>query len=196
MNRFCLFLGCAALVAGCFGPSPKLNYYTLSAAQASPPAAGAASRPLNVYVGPVTIPETVDRPQMVTRVDANQVEIAELERWAEPLKSAIPRVVADTLGRELGPGTVMTSKQSATLTFDYRVALDVQRFDFSASDGATIDALWTIRTEGEAAPRVGRSQAREPAGAANPEAMAAAQGRALEKVAREIAAAIREMGRQ
>ena len=182
------------LLAGCFGAPVKLNYYTLSSQPSSPAAIPAASRPLGIYVGPVTIPETVDRPQMVFRVDANQVEIADLERWAEPLKAAIPRLVAETLARELAASTVMTSKQSATLDFDYRVAIDVQRFDFSAGDGAAIDALWTIRAA-KGAPRTGRSEAREAGGARDAQAMAAAHSRALEKVARDIAAAIRELPR-
>ena len=185
-----LMAAALTLLAACGAPA-KLNYYTLSAAQSA--AGGAApSRPLKIYVGPVTIPETVDRPQMVRRLDANEVEIADLERWAEPLKAGIPRLVADTLARELPSSTVMTSRQSATLDFDWRVALDVQRFDFSASEGAAIDVLWTVRgAKGE--PRSGRSEAREAGGSRDAQAMAAAESRALEKVARDIAAAIRSM---
>ncbi len=189
--RRLLLAASLALLAGCFGPPVKLNYYTLSS-QPSPAALAAASRPLGIYVGPVTLPETVDRPQMVFRVDANQVEIADLERWAEPLKAAIPRLVAETLAREVAGSTVMTSRQSATLDFDYRVALDVQRFDFSAGDGSAVDVLWTIRAA-KGAPRTGRTEAREAGGSRDAQAMAAAHSRALEKVARDIAAAIRGM---
>ena len=183
MKRF-LLAAAAALLAACAAPA-KLNYYTLSSQVASP-AAVSSTRPLSIYVGPVTIPETVDRPQMVFRVDPNQVEIAELERWAEPLKAAIPRLVADTLARELSASAVMTSRQSATLDFD------LQRFDFSAGDGAAIDALWTIRGA-KGAPRTGRSEAREAGGSRDAQSMAVAQSRALDKVARDIAAAIRGM---
>jgi uncharacterized protein len=182
-----------ALLAACGTPA-KLNYYTLTVPAAAPGASPAAGAP-NIYVGPITIPETVDRPQMVKRVDVNQVEIADLDRWAEPLKAAIPRLVAETLSRELGGATVMTSRQSATLAFDYRVGVDLQRFDFSPGEGAAVDALWTIRGEKDGASRTGRSAAREPAAGAGFEAMAAAQSRALDKVARDIAAAIRALPR-
>jgi hypothetical protein len=203
-----------ALLAGCGTPA-KLNYYTLAVAQASGAgaASGAASvsasaspsasasapatpgRAFSVYVGPVTIPEAVDRPQMVMRIAANQVEIADLDRWAEPLKAAIPRLISETLTRELATPTVMTSRQSATLAFDYRVAVDVQRFDFTG-DAALVDALWTLRTEKDGAPRTGRSEAREPAASRDPRSMAAAQSRAIEKVARDIAEAIRALERR
>lgn len=190
--RAVLFALVAACLAACGTPA-KLSYYTLAPSSAPPANPGPAG--LAVFVGPVTIPEGVDRPQMVRRVDANRVEIADLDRWAEPLKAAIPRVIADTLARDLGTATVMTSRQSATLAFDYRVAIDIARFDFSPGEGAAIDALWTIRAGKEGAPRTGRSQAREAAGAGSAEAMAAAEGRALESVAREIAATIRTMPR-
>jgi hypothetical protein len=183
-----LLCALAVALAGCGTPA-QLNYFTLTAP--APSASPAAARSPSVYVGPVTIPEAVDRPQMVRRLAANQVEIADLDRWAEPLKAAIPRVLADAIGRELGTSTVMTSRQSATLAFDYRVAVDIERFDFSAGDGAAVDALWTIRAGPDGAPRTGRSQARESAGSGAPEAMAAAQSRALEAVARDIAAQIK-----
>ncbi len=191
--RRMLVAGLAALLAACGTPA-KLNYFTLTAQPSAAPSP-AAARPLAIYVGPVTLPEAVDRPQMVVRVDANRVEIVDLDRWAEPLKTAVPRLVAETLARELGTANVMTSRQSATLAFDYRVALDVERFDFSASEGAIVDVLWTIRTAKSEVPRTGRSQAREAAGGAGAQSMAAAQSRALEQVAREIAAAIRAMER-
>jgi uncharacterized lipoprotein YmbA len=187
-------LGASLVLLAACGAPVKLNYYTLALPATAPGAAPATSAP-SVYVGPVTIPDAVDRVQMVKRLDVNQVELVDLDRWAEPLKAAIPRIVAETLARELGGATVMTSRQSATIVFDYRVALDVQRFDFSAGEGATVDALWTIRAEKDVGPRTGRTEARSPAGGGGPEAMAAAESLALEKVAREIAAAIRAMPR-
>jgi uncharacterized lipoprotein YmbA len=186
-------LAAALLAAGCFGgPSPKLSYYTLSAPPV--PAAPDSGASLAIYVGPVSVPEAVDRPQMVLRSDANQVELDEFHRWAEPLKQAIPRVVADTLMRELGTQRVLTSRSSGTLDFDYRVALDVQRFDSSAAGGAALELLWTIRPRSGAA-TTGRAVVREPAPSPDASGIAAAHSRALEQAAREIAAQIKSLPR-
>lgn len=182
-------LAAAVLAAGCFGPAAKLNYYMLSAPAV--PASPAPAASLGVYVGPASVPESVDRPQMVLRSDANQVELAELHRWAEPLKQAIPRVIAESLMRELGTQRVMTSRQSAALDFDYRVALDVQRFDSSYDAGAVLEVLWTLRSAKGGAPRIGRSVAAEPAPSRDAAGVAAAHSRALERVAHDIAEAIR-----
>jgi uncharacterized protein len=185
--RFAAILAVAILAAGCFGgPAPKLNYYTLATPQA--PGASGATSTLSVFVGPVTVPEGVDRPQMVLRSGANQVDIDDFHRWAEPVKYAIPRVLADALMKELATQRVMTTRQSSVLDFDYRVAIDVQRFDSSLGDGASLDALWTLRDKAGAI-RTGRTVAQERAG--DYDGIAAAHGRALERLARDIAAAIK-----
>jgi uncharacterized lipoprotein YmbA len=150
-----------------------------------------ASCALKIFVGPVTIPEGVDRPQMVMRTSPNQVQIDDLDRWAEPLKAAIPRLVAETLVTRLGQCDVMTSRQSATLDFDFRVAIDIDRFDFSAGEGSAVDATWTIRGAKNPTPRTGHTRVRDAGGGGDPQAMAAAQSRAVEKVAGDVAEAIR-----
>jgi uncharacterized lipoprotein YmbA len=182
--------GLAALAAAC-GSAPKLNYYTLTAPPA--PAPASLSSPLSVFVGPVSVPEGVDRPQMVLRAGPNEVAIDDFHRWAEPLKGAIPRVLADSLMRELGTQRVATTRQSASLAFDYRVAVDVQRFDSSFDEGAAIDALWTIHSAKGGEPRTGRTVAREKAPTRDAQGVAAAHSRALEMLARDIAAAIRAL---
>lgn len=189
-----LMMACAASLLAACGTPAKLSYYTLTAQETARGSAPQASA-LKIYVGPVTIPEGVDRPQMVVRTSPNQVRIEDLERWAEPLKAGIPRLVAETLGRQLAPSDVMTSRQSATLDFDFRVALDIDRFDFSAGEGAAVDATWTIRGPKMAAAKTGHTRSREPAGGGDAQAMAAAQSRAVEKIASDIAEAIRALPR-
>ena len=112
-----------ALIAGC-GTSPKESDYTLSAAEA-PAAAGQARATYTVAVGPATVPAVVDRFQIVLQLDANRVEVNDLQRWAEPLRRAIPRVVALNLARELPAARVFVYPPSGSEVSDYRVFLDV-----------------------------------------------------------------------
>ncbi|MGH8649645.1 MAG: PqiC family protein, partial [Burkholderiales bacterium] len=73
------------LLAAC-GSSPKERYYTLTSAPSAPaPAPGVAAS--SIAVGPVTVPEAVNQPQIVVQIAANQVAITEFHRWAAPLKS-------------------------------------------------------------------------------------------------------------
>ncbi len=79
---------------------------------------------------------------------------------------------------------------------DYRVAIEVQRFDSSLDEGATIDALWTVTAAAGSRTRNGRSVEHAPAASHDPGAVAAAHGHALERVARAIADAIRALGKE
>src|SRR5436190_23661299 len=87
----------AALAAAC-GTPPKEHFYTLSFATPVEPATPAT---VTIAVAAVAVPEAVDRTSMVVRTGPNQVDIDDLHRWAEPLKSAIPRALAANLAREI-----------------------------------------------------------------------------------------------
>jgi uncharacterized lipoprotein YmbA len=178
----------AVLAAGC-GTPLKERFYTLAPPPAASPAPSPASASFSVVVGPLTIPETVDRPQLVLRVAPNRVLIVEEARWAAPLKSEISRVIAAELAQLLEGAQTSTAAQRATPNADYRVFIDIQRFDSAPGDGVAIEAQWSLRT-GDNVRQTGRSAVREAAGTSY-EDIVAAHGRALAAVSRDIAAAIR-----
>ncbi len=187
----CAAVMLALLLAACAAaPGPTIEYFTLAAP--NPGVAPAASPSPAVYVGPVSIPEAVDRSEMVLDRGPNQVAISDAYQWAEPLERAIPVVVAQALARELGSSRVMTSREASGGDFDYRVGIEVQRFESSLDDGATIDALWTITTRDDRRYE-GRSTVHEALRGSGPAALAGAHSRALVQVAREIADAIRDI---
>ncbi len=181
----------AFVLAACSAPAPREQFFTLSSPDrgAALPAADSPS----VFVGPVSVPEAVDREGMVLRTAPNEVDISEGYRWAEPLRQAIPRVIAETLAHELGSSRVLASGQAAGLPVDYRVAIEVQRFESSLDEGATVDALWTVKAAREGRSRNGRSLVHEPLASHGPRALAAAHSHALARVAHDIAAAIRSL---
>ena len=185
-----IFVVCLAFVmAGC-SRSPRVTYYTLeSGVQVG--SAAAATAVSSIAVGPVTLPEVVDRPQLVVRVAANRVEILESHRWAEPLKSEIPRLIAENLGRLLGSNHVSSYLQHAGVAPDYRLLLDIQRFESSPGVAVTVEAVWSLRRTTGGAPKTGRSLVREPVDAVGYDPLVSAYGRALLAVSRDLATAIR-----
>jgi len=194
-RRAWIGLKLALLAADC-GTPPKEYFYTLSDHPRGDLATGdatAAGSNYSVAIAPVSVPEGVDRPQMVVRADGNQVELSELHRWAEPLKSEIPRVLAVHLRRALGTARIATADQSASLDADYRIAIDMQRFESILGENVVIEALWSVRAAEGGRARTGRSFISEPARGADHEALAAAHGRALAQVAGELAGAIRSL---
>jgi uncharacterized lipoprotein YmbA len=181
------------LLAGCATP-PRENFYTLSA---DAPSEGVADRALpiaaSVVVGPVSLPELVDRPQLVVRIAANQVVILEQQRWAGPLKSEIARVIAENLGQLLGTPRASADPENVVRDADYRVLVDVQSFESVPGEQVAIDALWSIRRRASGDARIGRSTVRERTGGAGYDAVAGAHSRALANVSRDIAQAVRAL---
>jgi uncharacterized protein len=173
-------LGLLAAGAGC-ASTPHQSFYTLSAGVA---AAEAAARGPSVVVGRAALPELVDRPQLVVRAGANEVTILEQQRWAEPLRDAIPRVVAQNLAQLLATGEVST-RDEVIRDPACRVNLDVRRFEARAGAAVEVEALWTVVCAG-ADRRVGQSRVRQPVAGAGYGALVVAQGRALDAVSRDI----------
>jgi uncharacterized lipoprotein YmbA len=180
-------IGCAS--------SPSETYYTLTAGAAVNESTSATSKSAySIAVGPITLPEVVDRPQIVLRAGPNQVSIVELHRWAGQLRNEISRVIADNLAADLNVKWVAAYPQSAGDNADYHVLVDIQRFDSTMGESVAIDALWTVKRVSDGILRTGRSAAKESGSGGTYDAMVAAHSRALATISREIAEAIRAFG--
>jgi hypothetical protein len=177
--------------------SPPAQFYTLTAgASGSSGASTAVAFPHSVAVGPVSLPEAVNRPQFVVSDGPNRVAVLELRRWAEPLKSGIAEAVAAFLSRDLNGARVTPMTDSAANDAQFDIALDVQRFELIVGEAAAIDVVWTIkRRDASGEPIPGRSSARESAQTSGDpyDALVAAQVRALASVSREIAGGLTQV---
>jgi uncharacterized lipoprotein YmbA len=180
-----------ATLAGCAG-SPKSDFYTLSAE--APRQSVSQGAPVVVVIGTIAVPELVDRPQIVVRAGTNHVTIDEFARWADPLKSQIPRVFVADLSQLLNSPRVSTLPIGGDAAAAWRVRIDVQSFDASLGDTASVDVLWSVLPPGNAPPITGRTIASEPCAGAGYDAVVVAWSRALATVSRAIAAGIRTPG--
>lgn len=183
----------AAIMAACAG-SPAARFYTMSAAGDGLGSDGRVTgMAYSVAVGPVTLPDLIDRPQMVVRVATNQVKIVEEHRWAQPLGSEITRVVAGDLGKLLGNARVSSHTENTSANADYRVLLDVQRFDAALGDAVTIEAQWELRSRADGKRQIGHSHFRQAVGGQGYDSLVAAHAGVLESVSRDIAQAIQAL---
>lgn len=188
-GTFRLIVIALALIAlgGC-STSPTASFYTLGAVGAS--ADAYTVRPISVVVAPVTVTDLVDRPQFVIRISENQVKLDEFARWADPVKTQIPRVIAADLAVFLQGARVSVYPQGEEPGSAYRVRVEVQRFDGAPGDAATVDALWAVSPPKGASSLTGRTLVREPCAGTGYDALAAAYSTALAAVSRDIAEAI------
>ncbi len=175
-----------AFVGAC-GSTPPARFFTLSAT--APPATTTST--LSVAVGPVSVPAVVDRPQIVVNIGPNQVRLEEFNRWAAPLQNNIARAVAENLVQLLGTPRVILSSTDA----DYRAAIDVQSFESAPGEAAVLDAVWTVRRTKDSRTQTGRTTVREAVPEKGYDALAAAHSRAVARLSRDIADAVRALDR-
>ena len=148
---------------------------------------------LSVVINPITLPEMVDRPQLVTLSRHNEIEIHETHRWATSLKQGIPYTVAQNLNNLLENIHVTVAPQYVITDPDYTVQLDIQRFDSIPGQSARIDALWTIRHSRSGNVQSNFDRLAEPYSGEEFDGMVAAHSRMLMKLSENISRAIRSM---
>lgn len=175
-----------ATAATACSTAPSRFYSLTSTATAD----GTAPMNTTVMVGPVTVPASVDQPQFVVQVAANRVQVDEFNRWVAPLGDSIARAVAGDLVVLLGTPQV-ASGPLANFVPDYRVTIDVQRFESIQGNAAIVEAVWTVHKTVGGATVTGRTIAHEPVQGQSYDALAAAHSQAMAKLSGDIAAAIR-----
>ena len=176
-----------AIAAACSSPMSK--FYTLAPTVRSETA---SKTNLAVGVGPVTVPGAVDRPQFVLQVAPNRVTLQEYHRWAAPLGEEIAQTVAADLAVLLRTPDV-APLPAMNFQHDFRVIIDVQRFQSIPGESVKIEAVWSILdSEEPSRTQSHRTTATEKVAGSDFEALAAAHSRALGQLSRQIAKALRQ----
>ena len=178
----------AVLCLSACGSTPPALHYTLDEGAASTPPQGTSPAIVIVHS---SLPDEVDRPQLIVRQRGQPMTLDEARRWAEPLRRGIPRALAADLGRILDSSRVIALPADAQrFDADFRLFLDVQRFDAVAGHGADVDIVWRFEPR-EGKPLIGRSTVHEAATGTSPDRLVAALRRALRLVAGEMAMSLR-----
>jgi uncharacterized lipoprotein YmbA len=186
------------LLAGCRGTSERSRFYKLSAILSADEATKPAGKGVAIGIGPIKFPDHLDRPEIVTRTSRNALEIGEFDRWAGSLREDFSRVLTENLSVLLSTDYVFVFPWQKTVPIDYRVAVEVSRFDGERGKSATLIARWTVIEEGKEKilKSVRRSEITEPADGNSYEAIVAAMSRTVEKFSREIAETIKALSQK
>jgi uncharacterized lipoprotein YmbA len=190
MRRFTVrFLVCLSVpggLSGCAGTSPPVRFYALEAAG---PAAPLARRPeLAIGLGPVLLPETLDRPQLVVRLAPFRVELAEFHQWAGNLGADLARLLGERLGGHLGTQRLFLHPWPRHRDLQAQVRVEVTRLEGNPGGAARLSGHWTLL---DGAGRQERSLAafdlQEPVAGSEMQDLVAAYSRLAERLAEHIA---------
>jgi uncharacterized lipoprotein YmbA len=147
-----------------------------------------------IGIAPITMPDYLDRPELIQRASDNEIKVDDQQRWAERLSTNATRVLIENLSSLLGGERIVALPARAATT--YEVDLDLSRFDIDPDRAVVMVGRWSI-VDAETGTEV-RSSAvrlRQVVGNENDgfDEIAAAMSRNLEATSREIAAALAQL---
>jgi uncharacterized lipoprotein YmbA len=141
------FLVFALLLNGCAGNTP-MQFYMLNA---DDPATDTSNLPFDrrlvVGLGPIHLPDYLNRPQIVVEVSKNQYRLDEHHRWAERLDQNIGRALARSLAGRLDVEQVVRHPWPQKQHVDYQVGIDILVFHQSADGQSRLQAQWQIKNQ-------------------------------------------------
>ncbi|MDD2337529.1 MAG: PqiC family protein [Geobacteraceae bacterium] len=190
---FCVLVLLALVLAAC-GTTHKYRYYTLGPVPSVPDSsvANAGTVPQVLGIGPVTIPDYLDRPQIVLRTSRNELVLSENSRWAGSLANDSVRVLEENLTSMLLADGIAVVSWRRGVPNDYRVAVQVSRFDAMAGGTVVLKAQWVIYGKnGKGVLLLRESDSREPVLSSGEDSVVEAMGRALTGLSREILQGLR-----
>jgi uncharacterized lipoprotein YmbA len=185
------------LLGGCMHTDSKpVQFYRLTAdsgiaTEPSVTANGKASGAM-IGLGPIHIPEYLNRPQMVIAVTTNQYRLSEDHRWAERLDQNISLALFKVLPDLLGTERIVRYPWPQRQEIDYQIGIDILEFNIDESGQSRLTAQWFIKMKDQTTINK-RSFYQFPASTADYGVMVKAQSQSLSKLGREIAETLRRI---
>jgi len=131
----------ALLLGACTTTTPQANFYLLNATEPAPVVRASS---LVLAIGPVDLPQYLDRPHIVTRNGSNRLRVDEFNRWGGALEEGIIRVVARRVGARLGTQRIYSYPSRVVADTDFRIALDIRAFDGYLDGDVVLDVSWSL----------------------------------------------------
>jgi len=177
------------LVMTACAPTPPPTYFQLE--EPANIQLSGIERGVAVGVGPLNLPSYLDRPQIVTRATEHQLELSEFNRWAEPLKESILRVIAVNLSNKLESTRIFgIPRRSSGIPLDFKVEINIARFDGRLGGEVLLVARWILTDQESQVISTKVSIIREQSLGDGYDALIQAQNKTLRGLSDEIAEAI------
>ena len=195
-------LALALLFNGCLGgpsPTPATRFYVLNSLHSEenpnpPEPIAVLGEDPGIGVGPIRLSQVLDRPQIILRTSFNEIQVADLDRWAAPLNEMITNVLVDNFSALLSTGSILKFPWRTTLPIDYQIILEITRFDGMPGGNVDLRARWGILGEnGRKVYSNAKTVLTEPVGGDTIAEMVQAQSRLIGKLSLEIAQEIKRL---
>ena len=183
------------ILTGC-ASSPASKFYQLNPIQntTSVTSDGSPDQIQVIAIGPVRIPDYLDRPQIVTRSGKNELKLSEFDRWAGSLESDVNRVLVEDISSLLPADRFSvvrwTPYLESQVPASYRVEVLVDRFEGTLGDSVLLKAQWEVFSQDRSLLLQKESRISEQMNGSSYDALVAAMSSALERLSRDISGGV------
>ena len=130
---------------GACSTSPKTHFYVLNTKFASNEVySGESFESVGLGLWLVKLPRLLDRPQIMTRTDQFNIELADFHKWVGGLGNNMTRLIANELGRLLQTDRVVISPWPSYVKNDYQLTIQVDRFDGELGNEVVLKGVWSL----------------------------------------------------
>jgi len=178
--------------AGC-ASSPPSKFYQLNSIPngLSVTRDGSPDQSMVIVIGPVLIPDYLDRPQIVTRSGKNDINLSEFNRWAGSLANDINRVLVEDVATLLPANCFFVVRWTPFLETQVPVAstveVAVERFEGTLGGSVVLRAQWAIFAKDRQLLVKKETEISEKMSGSSYDTLVGAMSSALEKLSRDIA---------
>ncbi len=189
------------ILTGC-ASSPSSKFYQLNPVQNKTSVTRDASpdQTLTIAIGPIRVPDYLDRPQIVTRSGKNELKLSEFDRWAGSFDNDVTRVLVEDISSLLPADRFLvvrwTPYLESQVPVSYRVEVLVNRFEGALGNSVLLKAQWAVFAKDKRLLLQKEAEIREEMNDGSYETLVAAMSSALERLSRDISGGINSVLQQ
>lgn len=137
-----ILTGCVTvLLAGCASAPPD-RFYLLTPDGKLP--ASRASHDLVLGIGPVSVPDYIDRAELVFQSAPNRFEVPPDHRWAGDLEKTLTSVLATNIGHRAGTASVYPHPWDPSLRPRCSIPVRIHQFHAVSGGDAILEVSWEV----------------------------------------------------
>ena len=146
-------LACA-LLSGCLGGGSSPTRYYLVDPVDTIALVDEADKPLAIEIIDVHLPQYLERFQIVTRRDGNQLHLSQNNQWGENLRKNLLRTLAGNLARALATIDIGTPLNRSASLPDYRLLVHIAKFERDNDGYVKLVARWQLSDKEDSTPNM------------------------------------------
>lgn len=182
-----------SLILSCAKSSKPVEYYMLDASVGidNNQTLKGDEGPM-IGLGPIRLPEYLDRFQMVVAVSENKYKLIDGHRWAEKLDQNISLALFKTLPAQLDTDRMIRYPWPQRPGVDFQIKIDILELNIDEKGQSQLIAQWSIKSKDETILNK-RSSFTAQASTTDIDKMVQAQSECLTKLGREIVSSLKPL---